>query len=250
MVDRHRYVVTARFSATEQQHRHQFGEGARKTTGTSCCSARFPSGRRRPAHLGRGRRRTARRLSPARRSAFRLYLCRRRACSCRTMSTSRPGSAFRPAPARIFTISTGRSSSPRVSALLRWAGLTSRLSAGQGFFRAHAADRRNRGRGTVAALASQLRCVAERGRSASIDLTRSLGSLSVTTTLFASNISHPIFVDRGSQLSDHQPSGAPTRNRGAELLATWRKAPFSGDASYTYVRSSELDPAAGAPRSR
>ena len=29
------------------------------------------------------------------------------------------------------------------------------------------------------------------------------------------------------------------------MLATWRKAPFSATASYTYVRSSELSPAAG-----
>src|ERR1043166_2909961 len=70
--------------------------------------------------------------------------------------------------------------------------------------------------------------------SASIDLARSLGSLSVTTTLFASNISHPIFVDRGGAYRIINLS-APTRNRGAELLATWRKAPFSATASYTLL---------------
>jgi outer membrane receptor for ferrienterochelin and colicins len=86
--------------------------------------------------------------------------------------------------------------------------------------------------------------VAERGRSASVGLTRSLRLFSVTITLFASNISHPIFVDRGDAYRIIN-LPAPSRNRGAELLARWRKAPFSATASYTYVPSSELDPVAG-----
>ena len=83
--------------------------------------------------------------------------------------------------------------------------------------------------------------VAERGRSASIDVTRSVRSFSVATTLFASNISHPIFVDRGDAYRIIN-LPAPKRNRGAELLATWLKAPpfprrlhtrMSGRASLT-----------------
>ena len=82
---------------------------------------------------------------------------------------------------------------------------------------------------------------AERGRTASVDLTRTIGPLSVTGTLFASNIDHPVYVDRGAVYSIFNLAG-PTKNRGAELLATWRKSPFSATASYTYVRSSEFEP--------
>lgn len=38
---------------------------------------------------------------------------------------------------------------------------------------------------------------AERGRSGSVDLTRAFGPISVTSTLFASNIKNPIYVNRG-----------------------------------------------------
>ena len=82
---------------------------------------------------------------------------------------------------------------------------------------------------------------AERGRTASIDLTRTIGPLSVTGTLFASNIDHPVYVDRAASYTIFNLAG-PTKNPGAELLATWRKAPFSATASYTYVRSSQLEP--------
>lgn len=81
---------------------------------------------------------------------------------------------------------------------------------------------------------------AERGRTASVDLTRTMGPVSVTGTFFASNIDHPVYVDRGAVYSIFNLAG-PTKNRGAELLATWRKSPFSATVSYTYVRSSELE---------
>ena len=82
---------------------------------------------------------------------------------------------------------------------------------------------------------------AERGRSASADLTRAIGPVSVTGTFFASNIEHPVYVDRGTQYAIYNLSG-PTRNRGAELLATLRKSPLTATASYTYVRSFEDEP--------
>ena len=47
--------------------------------------------------------------------------------------------------------------SPRVSALLRWAGLTTPALGGAGILRADAADRGNGGRGAVAAAPSRLR---------------------------------------------------------------------------------------------
>jgi iron complex outermembrane receptor protein len=50
-----------------------------------------------------------------------------------------------------------------------------------------------------------------------------------------------VYVDRGAAYEIFNLPGA-ARNRGAELLATWRKAPFVVTASYSYVRSSELEP--------
>jgi iron complex outermembrane receptor protein len=68
-----------------------------------------------------------------------------------------------------------------------------------------------------------------------------MGPVSVTGTFFASNIDHPVYVERGAAYAIFNLAG-PTKNRGAELLATWRKSPFQATASYTYVRSSELEP--------
>jgi iron complex outermembrane receptor protein len=82
--------------------------------------------------------------------------------------------------------------------------------------------------------------VAERGRGASLDLTRGLGPASFTTTLFASTVRNPIHVDR-TDLYRLVNLAEPTRNLGFELLGTWRKAPFSATATYTHVRSRELD---------
>jgi iron complex outermembrane receptor protein len=130
--------------------------------------------------------------------------------------------------------------SPRLSALLRRGAWTSRVSAGQGFFAPTPLTEETEAAG-LARLSMPVPLQAERGRTASIDLTRAVGSLSVTGTFFASNIDHPVFVDRATTYAIFNLAG-PTRNRGAELLSTWRKAPFSATASYTYVRSTELEP--------
>jgi iron complex outermembrane receptor protein len=74
-----------------------------------------------------------------------------------------------------------------------------------------------------------------------MDLTRGVGPLSFTTTLFASNVRNPVHVNRGSAY-DVVNLPEETMNRGAEVLGTWRKDPFAATASYTYVRSSELEP--------
>src|SRR5262249_13835692 len=117
---------------------------------------------------------------------------------------------------------------------------TSRLSAGQGFFAPTPLTEETEAAG-LAKLLLLGPLKAERGRSASVDLTRTIGPLSVTGTFFASNIDHPVYVNRATTYAIFH-LGGPTKNRGAELLATWRKAPFSATASYAYVRSSELEP--------
>jgi len=61
--------------------------------------------------------------------------------------------------------------------------------------------------------------VAERGRSASLDLTRTLGPASFTGTFFGSTVSHPINVER-DQHYELTNLAEPTNNVGFEFLAT------------------------------
>lgn len=133
--------------------------------------------------------------------------------------------------------------SPRVSALIRKAGWTSRVSVGQGHFAPTPLTEETEAAG-LALLQQPNPLKAERGRTASIDLSRSFGPVSVSSTLFGSNIDQPVYVDRGTVYEIVNLLG-PTRNRGVELLATYRKAPFTVTSTYTYVHTSELEPVVG-----
>lgn len=127
--------------------------------------------------------------------------------------------------------------SPRVSALARSGGWTSRLSVGGGFFGPTSLTEETEATGlTRLSVPRPLR--AERGRSASFDVTRTDGPLSYTVTLFASRVAHPIHVDRSNGLVLTN-LDEPATNRGVELLGTLRHEPFSITATYTYVRSRE-----------
>jgi len=129
--------------------------------------------------------------------------------------------------------------SPRLSALFRWHGWISRLSAGQGFFAPTPLTEETEAAG-LTRLTIPKPLVAERGRSASFDLTRKMGPASLTATLFDSSVRHPINVERieGYQLINLT---QPTNNVGFEFLGTVKKAGFSGTASYTYVRSRQFE---------
>jgi len=126
--------------------------------------------------------------------------------------------------------------SPRVSALVRRGPWTSRVSLGSGFFAPTALTEE-----TEAAGLSRLRIPAplgaERGRSASLDLTRTVGPWSATATLFQYRVRDPAIVNRATYtlatLSE------PTINAGVEAVATFRRAPFSATGTYTYVHSRE-----------
>ncbi|HTM48004.1 MAG TPA: TonB-dependent receptor [Bryobacteraceae bacterium] len=237
-----RYVVTARFSATEQQHRHRFGEVVEKDRHELLFGEVSVRG-----SVGRN---TWVAAAAAQRDAYRPTDVPRF-----TYTYVVPGVFVQDdfniahwlgvsASARAdFHNRYGTFLSPRISALIRWAGFTSRLYAGQGFFAPTPLTEETEAAG-LSRLALPRPLAAERGRSASIDLTRGFGGFSATTTFFASNISHPVYVDRGDAYRIFN-LPAPARNRGLEMLATWHKAPFSATASYTYVRSSELDPAVG-----
>ena len=133
--------------------------------------------------------------------------------------------------------------SPRVSALMRSGEWSSRVSVGRGFFAPTPLTEETEAAGlTRLTIPAGLR--AERSTSASVDVTRSAGPFSATATFFASRISDPVEVDRSTFiLKNRDASGA---NNGIELLSTWRRAPFTATASYTYVHSVEQLSAAGA----
>ena len=237
-----RYVVASRFSVSEQQHRHQFGE-LRESDRHELLFAEV-------SLRGSAGKNTWVAGAVAQREAYRPFDVPRF-----SYTYSVPGLfvqddwAIAPwvsvsASARAdFHSRYGAFFSPRLSALLRHSGWTSRLSLGQGFFAPTPLTEETEAAG-LERLSLPSPLVAERGRSASVDLTLSLGQLTVTGTLFLSNIDHPVYVDRGDVYRIIN-LPAPRKNRGAELLATWRKAPFSATASYSYVRATELDPAVG-----
>ena len=127
--------------------------------------------------------------------------------------------------------------SPRLSTLVRRGAWNSRLSVGTGFFAPSPLTEETEAAGlSRVVLPRALR--AEKGRSASIDLSHTDGPASYTVTLFASRVRDPIHVDRedGLVLTSAR---EPTRNVGGELLVTIRRAPYSLTGTYTYVRASE-----------
>jgi iron complex outermembrane receptor protein len=128
--------------------------------------------------------------------------------------------------------------SPRVSALFRHVGWNSRVSIGSGFFAPTPLTEE-----TEAAGLSRLTIAAplkvERGSSASWDVTRTMGPLTVTGTLFHYRVHNAAVVDRATYTLATRAEA--TVNTGAETVATWRAAPFTVTATYTYVRSLEGD---------
>jgi iron complex outermembrane receptor protein len=127
--------------------------------------------------------------------------------------------------------------SPRVSALARSGRWTTRASVGTGFFAPTPLTEETEAAG-LTRLQIDVPLEAERGLSASFDLTRTDGPFSSTATVFASRISDPLHVDRSPSyvlrnLAD------PTTNIGLEWLGTYRREPFAVTGTYTYVRARE-----------
>ena len=135
--------------------------------------------------------------------------------------------------------------SPRVSLLSRFAsGWAGRLSGGVGFFAptplVEEAD--------VVGL-SRVRgfsdLTAERITQASADITRTLGPLELTGTVFGAKLNHAVVVAEniptpGVLSLSNAPS--PTRTRGASFFAVYNQEPIAVTALYTYTRSSEWSP--------
>jgi len=129
--------------------------------------------------------------------------------------------------------------SPRLSALMRWNGWTSRVSAGTGYFASTPLTEETEAAG-LTRLSMPLPLEAETGGSYSIDVTRQVGLVSLTGTLFGSSVSHALEVERESVYEITNADQSAT-TAGFELLATWRQAPYAVTGTYSFVHSREQD---------
>jgi outer membrane receptor for ferrienterochelin and colicins len=231
-----RYVVTARAAVTRQSHDHQFGEvleRGRHDTAFGEMAIRGTAGRQtwvggfaiqRDAYTPRDVPQFAYEFVVP--GAFGQY-----------DFTFTPAVSLSASGRVDFHNEYGTFFSPRISVLARSGGWTTRASVGTGFFASTPLTEE-----TEAAGLTRLRIVqplkAERGLSASFDVTRTDGPFSYTATVFASRIKDPVYVDRSPEyvlrnLVD------PTTNIGGELLGTFRREPFAVTATYTYVHARE-----------
>ena len=129
--------------------------------------------------------------------------------------------------------------SPRISGLIRWNGWTSRLSAGTGYFASTPLTEETEAAG-LTRLSMPVPLEAETGKSYSIDVTRRVGLVSLTGTLFGSSVKHALDVERESAYEISNADLSAT-TAGIELLATWRKAPYALTGTYSFVHSREQD---------
>ena len=127
--------------------------------------------------------------------------------------------------------------SPRIAGLLRRGLWSSRLSLGTGFFAPTPITEETETAG-LSRLSVNGPLKPERGRSASFDLTRTMGHVSTTVTLFHSSVTDPVEVERTDRfVLTNLPE--PTTNTGLESLTVWKTEDFSLVASYAFVRSRE-----------
>ena len=127
--------------------------------------------------------------------------------------------------------------SPRFAALMRGHGWTSRLSLGQGFSTPSALTEDTEAAG-LRRLTVIYPLFVERGRGLTFDLTRSWSHWTATSTLFASNVHHPLYTEQQTAYTLRS-LAAPTETIGVENVATWRNGGFSAVASYTYTKARE-----------
>lgn len=130
---------------------------------------------------------------------------------------------------------------PRISLLLRPGEWTARASAGTGFFAPTPFTEETEAVG-LARLAPLAGLAAERARSASLDIGRTMGALEANATLFGSIVDDPVQATRAGATLTLVNAEGPTRTWGGELLARWDAEPFFVTATYTHLRSTESDP--------
>ncbi len=131
---------------------------------------------------------------------------------------------------------------PRISLLSRPAsGWTVRVAAGTGAFAPTPFTEETEETGL-----SRLRPLrglrAERARNTSLDVTRVIGSIEVTGTVFGSVVRHPV-VTRNVDAGEVEFLNAPesTRTGGTELLLRYRRQGFVALATHAWTRSTEFD---------
>jgi outer membrane receptor for ferrienterochelin and colicins len=127
--------------------------------------------------------------------------------------------------------------SPRISALVRRGPWSSRVSYGTGFFAPTPITEETEAAG-LSRLTEITALEPERGASTSFDLTRSIGPLSTTVTLFHSSVRDPVEVERTDRFTIRN-LATPTTNTGLEVLSVFKSDDFSFVANYAYVRSRE-----------
>ena len=128
--------------------------------------------------------------------------------------------------------------SPRVSGLFRARGWVARLSFGTGFYGPSPLTEETEAAG-LSRLVIPTALEAEHGRNATFDVSRTDGPLSWTVTIFRSQVSDPIHVDRSSGLVLTN-LVEPVKTNGVELLGTLRQNEIAVTANYAYVRAREV----------
>lgn len=90
---------------------------------------------------------------------------------------------------------------------------------------------------------------AERAWGGSVDVTRRVGGLELTGTVFASDVQHPVQVIEGTDgRFVFVNAGGPTRTAGGEALGRYRSGSFLVVGTYAYIQSRELDEESGLRR--
>ena len=232
-----RYLLTARAALAHQRHDHEFGETRerdRHDTAFGEIAIRTTAGRHTwvgglAIEHGRYALRDVPRFA---------YLFTTPGVFAQDDIDVRPWLSVSVSARADFHDEYGAFFSPRVSALGRSGRWITRVSVGRGFFPATPLTEETEAAGlSRLTLAAPLR--AERGTSASLDVTHTAGPASITGTMFASRIADPLEVDREAYMLGNLDEA--TTNVGAELLGTVRRAPFALTGTYTYVRSRETE---------
>lgn len=90
---------------------------------------------------------------------------------------------------------------------------------------------------------------AERAVGGSVDVTRKVGPVELTGTIFGSRVAHTLQSrDVAESRVELFSATDPTRTWGTELIARYRVEGFSATATHAWTRSSEPDPETGARR--
>ncbi len=141
----------------------------------------------------------------------------------------------------------GSFASPRVSALWRFAPeWTLRGSVGTGYFAPTPLTEETEAVGLTRLHAADLGR-AERARSVSTDLSRTIGPVELTATAFGSRVTGTLDVTPASSSDGYDlvRLQAPTRTIGAELLATIRYREITIVGTHTFVHANEPDALTG-----